>query len=71
MQRGFAQRLSSSGLQNDESMTSGEAVNFESVLATCEAVTDGPANIFGEELMAYYPDAKVILNRRRDIEAWS
>lgn len=45
-------------------------VDFDSVLANCEAVTDGPANVFGEELMAFYPDAKVILNRRRDIDAW-
>ena len=44
--------------------------DFDSVLASCEAVTDGPANVFGEELMAYYPDAKVILNRRRDTDAW-
>ncbi|KAF5603998.1 hypothetical protein FPCIR_1059 [Fusarium pseudocircinatum] len=47
-----------------------EAIDFDSVLANCEAVTDGPANVFGEELMSYYPNAKVILNRRRDVDAW-
>jgi len=45
-------------------------IDFDSVLGHCEAVTDGPANVFGEELMAYYPAAKVVLNRRRDIDAW-
>ncbi|KAJ6444599.1 acyl coA binding protein domain-containing protein [Purpureocillium lavendulum] len=45
-------------------------IDFDSVLAECEAVTDGPANVFGEELMAYYPDARVVLNRRKDVDAW-
>ncbi|KAF5683746.1 hypothetical protein FCIRC_4254 [Fusarium circinatum] len=47
-----------------------EAIDFDSFLANCEAVTDGPANVFGEELLSYYPNAKVILNRRRDVDAW-
>lgn len=46
------------------------AVNFDSALGPNEAVTDGPANVFGEELMEFYPEAKVILNRRRDVDAW-
>jgi hypothetical protein len=45
-------------------------IDFDSVLATCEAVTDAPANVLGLELMAFYPQAKVILNRRKDTEAW-
>lgn len=44
--------------------------DFDTVLASCEAVTDGPTNVFGEELMQFYPDAKVILNRRRDMDTW-
>ncbi|KAJ5279262.1 hypothetical protein N7478_004634 [Penicillium angulare] len=47
-----------------------ENVDFDSVLANFEAVTDCPANIFGRELMEFYPHAKVILNRRRNIDAW-
>lgn len=46
------------------------AVEFDSCLGNCEALTDAPANIFGPELMDYYPKAKVILNRRRDVDAW-
>ncbi|OAA81039.1 hypothetical protein LEL_00584 [Akanthomyces lecanii RCEF 1005] len=45
--------------------------DFDSVLGRATAVTDGPANVFGEELMRYYPDARVVLNRRRDADAWS
>ncbi|KAF5011612.1 hypothetical protein FDECE_2275 [Fusarium decemcellulare] len=47
-----------------------ESIDFDSVLANCEAVTDGPANVFAEELLSFYPDVKVILNRRRDVDAW-
>jgi hypothetical protein len=64
MRRRLANRLQ--GKESEDLGTS----DFDSVLANCEAVTDGPANVFGEELMAYYLDAKVILNRRRDTDAW-
>lgn len=40
------------------------------MLGRAEAVTDAPAVILGAELIEYYPDAKVVLNRRRDYEAW-
>ncbi|KAH0334893.1 hypothetical protein KCU81_g9288, partial [Aureobasidium melanogenum] len=43
--------------------------DFEVVLADCDAVTDTPAAIFAPELIAAYPEAKVILNVR-DTEAW-
>lgn len=45
-------------------------VDFDSVLGACDAVTDGPANAFGPELLQYYPDAQVVLNRRRNTDAW-
>lgn len=45
-------------------------IDFDSVLGNCEAVTDGPANVFAEELMDFYPNAKIILNRRRNVDAW-
>lgn len=43
---------------------------FDKVLARCEAVTDIPAVWFSHELLAAYPDARVILNRRRDVKDW-
>lgn len=46
------------------------AEEFDSVLGHCMAVTDAPCCCFGEELVRCYPSAKVILNRRRDVEAW-
>lgn len=46
------------------------ADSFDTVLGDREAVTDTPANAFGEELMLAYPNAKIILNRRQDLNAW-
>jgi len=43
---------------------------FDKVLGDCEAVTDMPSAVFGPELLKAYPEAKVVLNRRRDPEAW-
>lgn len=34
------------------------------------AVTDAAASVFAAELIAAYPDAKVILNGRSDLDAW-
>lgn len=34
------------------------------------AVTDAAASVFAAELIAAYPDAKVVLNQRRDLDAW-
>lgn len=45
------------------------AAKFDAVLGDREAITDTPANVFGEELMLAYPDAKIILNSRQ-IDAW-
>lgn len=35
------------------------------------AVTDAVASVFAAELIAAYPEAKVVLNYRRDLDAWS
>ncbi|KAK6070569.1 hypothetical protein SCUP515_08394 [Seiridium cupressi] len=43
---------------------------FDKVLGNCEAVTDVPCFVFAEELIKAYPEAKVVLNRRRDVDAW-
>ena len=43
---------------------------FDKVLGDCEAVTDLPSAAFAVELLQAYPEAKVILNRRRDVQSW-
>lgn len=43
---------------------------FDKVIGDCEAVTDVGCAGFGVELLRAYPEAKVVLNRRRDIDAW-
>ncbi|KAJ0120149.1 hypothetical protein J7T55_001004 [Diaporthe amygdali] len=42
---------------------------FDQLLGHCSAACDTPANAFGPELIAAYPDAKVILVDR-DISSW-
>ena len=44
--------------------------DFDRVLGAYEAVTDVPAVWFATELLRAYPDAKVVLNRKADVEAW-
>lgn len=40
------------------------------VLGNCEVVTDMPSAAFAVELLRAYPEAKVVLNRRRDVDKW-
>lgn len=42
---------------------------FDQLLGHCAAITDGPANSFGPELIDAYPDAKVVLVER-EFDAW-
>ncbi|KAK5680931.1 hypothetical protein LTS10_006689 [Elasticomyces elasticus] len=42
---------------------------FDALLGHVGAVSDAPCNLFAEELVACYPDAKVVLVER-DIESW-
>jgi hypothetical protein len=42
---------------------------FDGLLGHCEAVTDTPPADFGPELVAAYPEAKVVIVQR-DFEAW-
>jgi len=44
--------------------------DFDVVLGSCVGVSDLPAAAFARELIAAYPEAKVILNSRGDMEAW-
>ncbi|CZT15716.1 uncharacterized protein RCC_01550 [Ramularia collo-cygni] len=43
--------------------------DFDGLLGHCGAVTDIPCHLFAEELMEFYPDAKVVLVER-DIDSW-
>lgn len=43
---------------------------FDKVLGNCMATTDLPGAFLGPELLRAYPEAKVVLNRRKDVEAW-
>lgn len=46
-------------------------VDFDRILGHCQAVTAFPCASFALELIdAYGPDVKVILNTRRDVDAW-
>ncbi|QPC59378.1 hypothetical protein HYE67_001609 [Fusarium culmorum] len=44
--------------------------DFYEILGHCVAVTDAAASVFAAELIAAYPDAKVVLNYRKDLDAW-
>jgi hypothetical protein len=44
------------------------AADFDPILGHCVAVTD--AAPFAAELVAAYPEAKVVLNYRKDLDAW-
>ncbi|KAK4494630.1 hypothetical protein PRZ48_013986 [Zasmidium cellare] len=43
---------------------------FDRILGNCDAVTDVPCALFAQELLRLYPEAKVVLNRRRDAKGW-
>lgn len=53
---------------NDEAFLN--RAEFDKVIGDCEAVTDLPNAAFGVELLRAYPEAKVILNQRKDVESW-
>lgn len=47
-----------------------KAEDFDRIIGHCVAITDLPAAFFAKELIAAYPEAKVILNVRKDVDAW-
>ncbi|KAH8889063.1 hypothetical protein GQ53DRAFT_843143 [Thozetella sp. PMI_491] len=52
---------------------SGQAITAEdldTILGQSRAITDHPCCLFGPELIDAYPDAKVIVNHRSDVDAW-
>jgi hypothetical protein len=46
------------------------AAEFDELIGHCAAVTDTAGSPFAAELIAAYPDAKVGLNVRRNLDAW-
>lgn len=44
--------------------------DFDELIGHCVAVTDAAASCFAAEMIAAYPEAKVVLNVRRDQDAW-
>jgi hypothetical protein len=46
------------------------ATDFDTFLSDCVGVSDLHAAEFARELISAYPDAKVILNTRSDLDAW-
>lgn len=55
---------------SDDGKTNITTEDFDAVLGDSIAVTDIPAAMFAKDLIAAYPDAKVILNIRPDLDAW-
>lgn len=43
---------------------------FDAVFGHCVGISDLPAAAFARELIAAYPEAKIILNTRSDMAAW-
>ncbi|KAI1399312.1 hypothetical protein F4819DRAFT_498124 [Hypoxylon fuscum] len=54
-------------LNGDDKITTAD---FDALLGHAVAVTDTAGSVFAAEIIAAYPDAKVILNRRKDIDKW-
>src|ERR1700761_1742624 len=47
-----------------------DAAEFDKCIGNCMATTDMPGATFACELIRAYPEAKVIINKREDIDAW-
>ncbi|KAK0634394.1 P-loop containing nucleoside triphosphate hydrolase protein [Bombardia bombarda] len=46
------------------------ATDFDALLGHSVAVTDAAASVFAAEMVRAYPEAKVVLNMRRDVDGW-
>ncbi|KAM0559912.1 hypothetical protein ACHAPJ_003862 [Fusarium lateritium] len=44
--------------------------DFDAIIGHSVAVTDAAGSVFAAELIDAYPDAKVVLNCRKDLDAW-
>lgn len=47
-----------------------ERKDWDQLLGHCMALTDTPCNVFAPDLLAAYPDAKVVLSVRDDVDVW-
>ena len=47
-----------------------DAAEFDKCIGNCTATTDIPGATFACQLIRAYPNAKVIVNKREDVEAW-
>ena len=47
-----------------------DASEFNKCIGNCMATTDMPGATFAGELIRAYPEARVIINRREDVDAW-
>jgi Sulfotransferase domain len=56
--------------RKQKSTTKLTAEDFDRILGHCQAVTDQPACLLSLDLMDAYPEAKVIINQRRDVHTW-
>ncbi|KAK3904119.1 hypothetical protein C8A05DRAFT_42776 [Staphylotrichum tortipilum] len=65
--RGAGGGLDGEGRRKGAVITAGE---FDELLGHSVAVTDAAASVFAAEMVAAYPEAKVVLNMRRDLDAW-
>ncbi|OIW27920.1 hypothetical protein CONLIGDRAFT_682928 [Coniochaeta ligniaria NRRL 30616] len=63
----FGPDLSSPSSPSSPAIT---AADFDALLGHAVAVTDAAASVFAAEMIAAYPEAKVVLNMRRDVDAW-
>ncbi len=43
---------------------------FDQLMGHCQAISDMPATCFARELIEAYPEAKVVLTLRKDVDAW-
>ena len=46
------------------------AADFDALIGHSVAVTDAAASVFAAELIAAYPDARVVLNTRKNLDKW-
>ena len=46
------------------------AADFDAIIGHAVAVSDAPASVFAADIIAAYPDARVVLNTRRDLNEW-
>jgi hypothetical protein len=61
---------SSSAADRSEAERVLRSFDWDTMLGDCDVLMDMPPAIFWKELLDYYPTAKVVVNRRKDMVAW-